>query len=60
MLEFKIGDIFTDSDILKKASEGVSRILQEDEELEQEVHQNLKEKLDWYLKDGIDRIFLLL
>ena len=42
LLEFKIGDVFTDAKILKEASEEAARLLKEDPELALPEHQALK------------------
>lgn len=45
LLEFKIGDVFTDADILKAASGEAAKLLERDPDLELEEHQMLKAKL---------------
>ncbi|MGN0354044.1 MAG: ATP-dependent DNA helicase RecG [Muricoprocola sp.] len=44
-LEFKIGDIYTDSRILQQASETVDKLMEEDPDLEKEEHRLMKERL---------------
>ncbi len=58
MLEFKIGDIFTDAKILQNASEAVNQLLDEDPELEKEEHQNLKKYLNAYIGEAFDKVHL--
>lgn len=57
-LEFKLGDIFTDANLLKTVSEEVKRIFTEDPELEKEEHQELKRKLKEYLEKSYDKLNL--
>ncbi|MBE7719712.1 MAG: ATP-dependent DNA helicase RecG [Lacrimispora celerecrescens] len=57
-LEFKLGDIFTDANLLKTVSEEVKRLFEEDPELEKEKHQELKEKLKEYLEKSYDKLNL--
>ena len=58
ILEFKIGDIFTDALILQAASEEAAKIEKLDQELKLEEHQGLKEKLLEYRTAGIARMSL--
>ena len=58
ILEFKIGDIFTDALILQAASEEAAKIEKSDPELKLEEHQGLKEKLLEYRTAGIARMSL--
>jgi len=46
LMEFKIGDIYTDAGILQDASEMAGRILEDDDGLEKEENSMLKTKLD--------------
>ncbi len=57
-MEFRLADIFTDADILKAVSEEVNELLEEDPELEQEEHQELKRKLDEYLERSYEKLNL--
>lgn len=41
LMDFKIGDIYQDADVLKRAGECVGRLLTEDEELQKPEHQAL-------------------
>jgi ATP-dependent DNA helicase RecG len=58
LLEFKIGDVFTDASILQNASEAAGLILEEDEYLELPEHEALKEKLDKYMRIGLNKLSL--
>lgn len=54
-MEFTIGDIFADADILQEAAEDVKILLEEDENLDKEEHKLLKNHLvqygtEWFLK----------
>lgn len=53
LMDFRIGDIYQDADILKTASEAAASILQEDPFLTREGHRYLKEKLDEYTRKKI-------
>lgn len=57
-MEFKLGDIFTDANILKTVSEEVNHLLDADPELEAEEHQELNRKLQIYLERSYDRLNL--
>ncbi len=53
LMEFRIGDIFTDAGILQAASQEAEEILTQDPQLEKAEHQALREKLARYqLRDG--------
>lgn len=58
MLEFKIGDVFTDATILQKASDAVAILLEADSELQLPENELLKEKLDKYMKIGLNKLSL--
>lgn len=58
LLEFKIGDIFTDALILQAASEEAAKLTKQDPELILPEHQALKEKLSAYRKAGLERMSL--
>ena len=51
LLEFKIGDIFTDARILQEASEEAAKLEEKDPELQREEHQALRKRLEYY-KNG--------
>ncbi len=57
-LEFKLGDIFTDANLLKTVSEEVKLLFKEDPELEKEEHKELKYKLQEYLEKSYDKLNL--
>lgn len=57
-LEFKLGDIFTDANILKQVSEEVNRILDEDPGLDKEEYRELKRKVEQYLGDRDEHLNL--
>lgn len=58
LLEFKIGDVFTDADILKAASGEAAKLLERDPDLELEEHQMLKAKLRQYQQEGLAKMSL--
>ncbi len=58
LLEFKIGDVFTDAGILKAAGEEADKLLREDPGLEQEEHQLLKRRLTRYQQEGLAKMSL--
>ena len=51
-LTFKLGDIYTDAAVLKRASEDVNRLLQEDPGLEKEENQPVRRKLEKLLTEN--------
>ena len=53
ILEFKLGDVFQDAKVLQKASEAAEKLLRDDPKLEKEEHQNLKDYLQYYVKQGL-------
>ncbi len=57
-LEFKLGDIFTDANLLKTVSEEVNRLYLEDPELKLEKHRELRNKLQEYLEKSYDKLNL--
>ena len=57
-LEFRIGDVFTDANLLKQVSEEVNEILDDDPELEKEEHLELKRQVDSYLGDRYEKLNL--
>lgn len=58
VLEFKIGDVFTDASILQYASDAAACLLEEDEKLELPENERLKEKLEKYLNHGLGKLSL--
>ena len=57
-LEFKLGDIFTDANILKTVSEEVKLLFQGDPELHKEEHHELKIRLEEYLAKSYEKLNL--
>ena len=57
-LEFQLADIYTDAVTLKKVSEDVNRLLEQDENLEQEENQELKKRLDRLLEEKYEKLNL--
>ena len=57
-LEFQLADIYTDAVTLKKVSEDVNRLLEHDENLEQEENQELKKRLDRFLEEKYEKLNL--
>lgn len=53
ILDFKLGDVFQDAKVLKRASEAATILLKEDPALDQEENQNLKEYLQNYMQKGM-------
>ena len=51
LLDFKIGDVFQDSKILQRASEAATQLIKQDPNLELEENKNLKNYLQFYMKD---------
>lgn len=51
-MEFRIGDIYNDANILKNASEAAAQILALDPDLSLEQNLPLKEQLDFCREDG--------
>ncbi len=58
LLDFTLGDIYTDAGILKEASQAADRILEEDYLLEKEEHRSLKKMLDRYLDRRMEKLSL--
>lgn len=57
-MEFKLADIFTDANILKKVSEEVNLLLDSDPELEQDEHRELKRRVEAYLGTNYEKLNL--
>lgn len=53
VLEFRIGDIYNDADLLKAASDAAGEILKKDRNLEWEEHNFLRKKLENYMKEEL-------
>lgn len=58
LMEFKIGDIYNDADILKTASEAAGEILALDFDLSLPQHEGLKIRLKNYMKDDLENLGL--
>ena len=57
-VEFRIGDIYNDSTILKEASEAAEEILSLDPELDLEQHRSLRERMEHYSQNATENIAL--
>ncbi|GLB29271.1 ATP-dependent DNA helicase RecG [Lacrimispora amygdalina] len=57
-MEFKLGDIFTDANLLKTVSEEVKHIFSDDPDLEKEENAELARKLSEYLEKSYVRLNL--
>lgn len=57
-MEFRIGDIYNDSTILKEASEAAEEILSLDLELDLEQHRSLRERMEHYSQNATENIAL--
>ena len=57
-LEFRLADIYTDAVTLKKVSEDVNRLLERDEDLEEEENQELKKRLDRFMEEKYEKLNL--
>ena len=53
VLDFKIGDVFQDAKVLQRASEAAIQLMKRDPHLELEENQNLKNYLNFYIKEGM-------
>lgn len=51
IMDFKLGDVFQDSVILKQAAEAAGRIMKEDPELKRPEHEKLSQALQRYITD---------
>ena len=58
LLEFRLGDIYQNADILKIASEEANAILAEDRQLTAAGHERLREKMGQYM-EGLAEIMNL-
>lgn len=58
LLEFKIGDIFTDAAILQSASDAAAYFTENKDILEEEEYQQLKKKLDLYMERDLKSLSL--
>ena len=57
-MEFRIGDIYNDSTILKEASKAAEEILSLDPELDLEQHRSLRERMEHYSQNATENIAL--
>ena len=53
ILDFKLGDVFQDAKVLQKASESAEKLMRIDPQLEFEENKNLKQYLQYYIKQGL-------
>lgn len=53
VLDFKLADVFQDAKILQRAGEAAAQLMKRDPHLEMEENQNLKEYLQYYIKEGM-------
>lgn len=51
LLDFRLGDVFQDSKILKMANEAAAELLEEDPELKKEGHEKLKDHINHYMAE---------
>ncbi|QNM05884.1 ATP-dependent DNA helicase RecG [Qiania dongpingensis] len=59
LMEFSIGDVFTDADILKETAEAAETVLSEDPDLSSEKHRVLRQKIDLLLARRADSALAL-
>ncbi|MCI8327763.1 MAG: ATP-dependent DNA helicase RecG, partial [Lachnospiraceae bacterium] len=57
-MEFAVGDIFSDADLLQEASEDVKWLLEKDPNLELLEHETLKEHMNRYGMSWFDKLNL--
>lgn len=58
ILEFALGDIYTDANVLKEASQAADQLLEEDYLLEQEAHRPLRDQLERYTAAHMETLSL--
>jgi len=58
IMEFKMGDVYTDAKVLKEAAEAVKEVLFEDRTLEREENKKLREYMEIYKMEQLTRISL--
>lgn len=51
LLDFRLGDVFQDSKILKMANEAAAELLEEDPELKKEGHEKLRDHINRYMSE---------
>lgn len=57
-MEFAVGDIFSDANLLQEASEDVKRLLEEDSQLELPEHEALKKHMERYGSEWFEKLNL--
>ena len=58
LLEFRLGDIYQNADLLKLASQEASLLLSEDRRLEAPGHESLREQIQRYLNHQMETVNL--
>ena len=58
LLEFRIGDVFNDASVLKAASDAAGEVLRNDPDMLKPEHQELKKKLELYMKRSLGTVNL--
>ncbi len=58
LLEFRLGDIYQNADLLKQASEEAQLILEEDRRLESEAHQKIRDHIQYCLNSQAELVNL--
>ena len=58
LLEFRLGDIYQNADLLKQASQEANLILEEDRKLEAKEHRRLREHIQSYLTEQAEIVNL--
>ena len=53
IIDFKLGDVFQDSQVLQQASKAANLILEEDPQLEKEKYQSLKQQVQKIIQGGM-------
>ena len=53
VLDFKLADVFQDAKVLQRASEAAAQLMKRDPNLEMEENRNLKNYLNFYIKEGM-------
>ena len=53
VLDFKLADVFQDAKVLQRASEAAAQLMKRDPHLEMEENRNLKNYLNFYIKEGM-------
>ena len=57
-MQFKLGDIYQDADLLQKASELCDELLEEDAAFSSEKNAGLKKRLESYQKEQFQKLNL--